>query len=799
MKILSSVMFILLLMHQSFSLSTPQCQIREQTVCNCSRQNLTTVPAAHSKLITELDISFNELETIQKDDFLAYAHLRSLIMTSNKIKTIQEQAFDPLVNLEKLDLSLNRLDTLSAGWFQNLFSLQYLNLLGNKYETLGQGNLFQPLKKLKTLCVGGPHLQSVNKSDFSGLSGLEELYFDGRNLLHYAEGSLRQIGPVSNVTLGLNGPFSQNLALVYVLLSDVVHPNTTLTFTDTVFFLGHQINPLRVAHDRGPTGLIFKNVTMTFAAFMKIINLLPSSNITMFALEDVTFFLLFLTNIPPIPDMEHLEVVFLKNVVIPQFYNFPALFFLKPQLSGLRRLSVLNSELFAIPCETSNDLAKLEYLDISDNLLTDITLREMMCDGNGVLWNLQTFNVSRNDLRLINSQVFTKLENLKNIDMSGNVFHSMPEICYWPPNLRSLKLASAHLTQVTSCLPESLHILDLSDNKLHVFNIRLPSLTELNLSGNKIYSLPDGSLYPRLLSISIQNNNLQTLSSNNLNNYSNLRSLEAAANTYICSCKFVAFMTSDLMKHGVIEDETSLYICESPDAVRGQRVADVRLSVFECHRALSFSLLCSGILVVFLLLVHLYQKYSIGWYIKMTWAWLKAKKKPKLKKGELQYDAFVSYSEMDSGWVEAHLLPELEQSEPPLQLCLHKRDFLPGGWIIDNIMDAIEKSHKTLFIISQHFVRSEWCKYELDYTHFRLFDQNDDTVVLILLEPIDKTTFPKKFCKLRRVMNNRTYLEWPDDDNQIAGFWQSLRTAIKRPVNDNAGVNIVYRDGNVMF
>lgn len=120
---------------------------------------------------------------------------------------------------------------------------------------------------------------------------------------------------------------------------------------------------------------------------------------------------------------------------------------------------------------------------------------------------------------------------------------------------------------------------------------------------------------------------------------------------------------------------------------------------------------------------------------------------------------------MDSGWVDAHLIPELEQTEPPLQFCLHKRDYIPRSWILDNIMDAIEKSHRTLFVLSQNFVRSEWCPYELNYTHFQLFDQNNDTVVLILLEPIDKNTIPKMFSKLWRVMNSKTYLDWPDDDN----------------------------------
>ncbi|XP_029289869.1 toll-like receptor 2 [Cottoperca gobio] len=782
MRIVTVLVFVLLLMHRSVSLSSPQCHSCEQTSCICSRQNLTTVPAAPPKLITEFDLSFNRLREITRNDFVAFTGLRSLILNNNRIQKIQEQAFVPLTELEKLDLSLNRLVTLSARWFENLLSLRHLNLLGNKYTMLGEGNLFQSLKRLKILHFGGPSLQSVRKSDFSGLSGLEEVVFDGINLQVYAEGSLKQIGPMKYVTLGLNGTFCRNKTLVGAILSDVVHPNTTLTFTHTGFFSEDQMVPFEVARNGGTTSIIFKNVNMTLEACMAFLYLMSDSNLTILVLEDVKFNLRHLGHRGYPPHMDRLETLVLKNLDVPQFYRFPVLFILAPLLNVVRRVSVLNSKLFLIPCKSSADFSKLEHMDVSDNLLSDLTLSEMMCDGRGGLWSLQTINISRNHLRSINSQLFTKLNKLKNIDMSGNVFHRMPETCDWPPSLQFLNLSSTHLTKVSTCLPVSLRILDLSDNALTFFNVELPFLTELHISGNKISNFPDGDLYPLLAFLSIQNNDLQTFSSNNLNDYKNLKSLEAGANPYVCSCDFVAFMTNYRVTFG---DEFKSYVCDSPDAVRGKSAAEARLSVFECHTALAFSLLCSGILVVFLLVVGLCHKFSVVWYVKMTWAWLRAKRKPKLKKGDLEYDAFVSYSESDSGWVEAHLVPQLEQTEPPLRLCLHKRDFVPGGWILDNIMDAIEKSHRTLFVLSQNFVRSEWCKYELDYTHFRLFDHNEDTVVLILLEPIDKETIPQKFCKLRRVMNSRTYLEWPDIDDQIPRFWRSLRTAIKRPNTDN--------------
>ncbi len=123
----------------------------------------------------------------------------------------------------------------------------------------------------------------------------------------------------------------------------------------------------------------------------------------------------------------------------------------------------------------------------------------------------------------------------------------------------------------------------------------------------------------------------------------------------------------------------------------------------------------------------------------------------------------------------------------PLTLCLHKRDFLPGHWIVDNIMSAMERSRRTVFILSENFVQSDWCRYELDFSHFWLFDGNDgrDAAILILLEPLSKDDIPKRFCKLRKLMNSTTYLEWPQEEERIGEFWRSLRDALRGEDEDD--------------
>lgn len=53
-----------------------------------------------------------------------------------------------------------------------------------------------------------------------------------------------------------------------------------------------------------------------------------------------------------------------------------------------------------MPCATSRLLENLQYLDLSDNLLTDLTLEETLCKGDGSLKDLRVLNISGNPLKV---------------------------------------------------------------------------------------------------------------------------------------------------------------------------------------------------------------------------------------------------------------------------------------------------------------------------------------------------------------------------------------------------------------
>ena len=87
------------------------------------------------------------------------------------------------------------------------------------------------------------------------------------------------------------------------------------------------------------------------------------------------------------------------------------------------------------------------------------------------------------------------------------------------------------------------------------------------------------------------------------------------------------------------------------------------------------------------------------------------------KHNEYLYDAFISCTREGAKWAKKHLLPKLENQDTGLKFCVAQRDFLVGKTIIDNIMDTISKSRKTILLVDETFIESKWCQEELLLSH----------------------------------------------------------------------------------
>ncbi|NWY63432.1 TLR22 protein, partial [Chionis minor] len=738
-------------------------------LCNCSSMGLEFIPQGLTGKITTLNLAHNRIKHIRSPDLQQTVNLRVLLLQSNKISSIDEDSFRSLGKLELLNLSNNSLARLSPAWFGHLFSLQHLQLQGNSYRDLGESSPFFSLRNLSSLHLGNLWFSTVRQGNFEGIELLDKLWIEGGNLSQYEPGSLKSIKKVNHMIINI-----RSINVFSAIVRDLLHSVIWFEVRQIEFSLPAEMQLLRVMSSSFAKKISFKQALLTDATVPVIISILEDMP-KLVEVEMIDCRLLGTGRWEiqiQANQSQTVRVLTIEKLSIEEFYLFTDLQTVEGLLSLLTRVTVVNTKVFLVPCRLSKSLLSLEYLDLSANLLGDQSLEHSACRGG---WpSLQTLNLSQNSLSDLEmtGKSLSHLRKLILLDISQNNFGEIPDVCEWPQTLKYLNLSSTQIPKLTTCIPPTLEVLDVSANNLKEFGLQLPFLKELYLAKNQLKTLPGAAPTPNLVAMSIRTNKLNSFSRAEFKSFKKMEVLDASDNNFICSCEFLSFIQHEAGIGQVLVGWPDKYVCDSPLALRGAQVGAVHLSLMECHKSLVVSLICVLLFLVILILVVVGYKYHAVWYLRMTWAWLQAKRKPKrAPTKDICYDAFVSYSENDSDWVENIMVRELEQACPPFRLCLHKRDFVPGKWIVDNIIDSIEKSRKTLFVLSEHFVQSEWCKYELDFSHFRLFDENNDAAILVLLEPIQSNAIPKRFCKLRKIMNTKTYLEWPPGEEQQERFW----------------------------
>ena len=123
-----------------------------------------------------------------------------------------------------------------------------------------------------------------------------------------------------------------------------------------------------------------------------------------------------------------------------------------------------------------------------------------------------------------------------------------------------------------------------------------------------------------------------------------------------------------------------------------------------------------------------------------------------------EFDAFVSYKfDTDNDYVVNFILKSLEEMcEPPLKLCVHERDFLPGLHIKDNIRDGIIKSNSVIIVMSQAFIDSVWCQEEFAHCYLENMKDPAFRIFMITMQPVECLDNLSEY--MQNFINTRTYL-----------------------------------------
>ncbi|KAK1208117.1 TLR1 protein, partial [Pygoscelis papua] len=439
---------------------------------------------------------------------------------------------------------------------------------------------------------------------------------------------------------------------------------------------------------------------------------------------------------------------------------------------NIEALTIAESEMIHMLCPLSN--SPFKYLNFLKNDLTDLLFQN--CDK---LVQLEKLILQKNKFESLSKVSFmtSRMKLLQYLDMSNNLLsHDAADVqCRWAESLTELDLSSNQLTDsVFECLPVNIKKLNLQNNQITSVAkgmAELKSLQELNLASNRLADLPGCSGFMSLEFLNIEMNLILTPSADFFQSCPRVKELQAGYNPFKCSCELQDFIRLERQSGGKLFHWPEAYL------------KDFHLTELACNTTLLLvtALLLTLVLVAVVAFLCIYL--DVPWYVQMTWQWTQTKRRawhnhPEEQETVLQFHAFISYSERDSLWVKNELIPNLEKGEGCVQLCQHERNFIPGKSIVENIINCIEKSYKSIFVLSPNFVQSEWCHYELYFAHHKLFSENSNSLILILLEPIPQYIVPARYHKLKALMAKRTYLEWPKERSKRALFWANLRAAV---------------------
>ncbi|XP_066538604.1 toll-like receptor 18 [Hoplias malabaricus] len=769
----------------------------DKHAANCQGLRLHRVPVEDLPTSLEiLDLSYNFLQVIQKTDFVGLPLLRVLWLPYNNISVIEDEAFQDNPLLEDVNIFNNSLTIIPSKALAPLRQLKSLEMSNNLYTEAILDDVFLNFANLKVLSMGGPFVRSLKKGDIDVLQNvfLEKFAIKtGSSLDVYEQGYLKNI---QTKNMWLDVAIDNRTYALPMILNDLA--NKTLValrfrnlfefkyYTDKndLFYGLQYINSQQLIFHRGK----FNEELLRMA----LVNL-QKSPIKVLALLFVDF-----ARSQTFVDSEQassvtnlaLEMLLLSDISNPDILRFDWRF---TWFNKIRHLRINNVNFNTVPCDAWEEMRGVEILDISKNQLKDQFLFNQQCDYKETMPSLHTFNISNNQLTSLSSfaSLAGEFKRLHTVDISNNLLGSEGNsICTWKQNITTV-IANHNRLVMNSfkCLPTSVLYLDLSFCNLDQLDMdyfkKAVSLQEVHLSGNKIKFIPSGWRSPNLKLLSLDGNSFGLISMSSFKGMPNLERLKAGNNPYHCTCDLHKFIQETTVKGNVqITDWPENYKCYYPEDLLNTMISQYFPGHVACDIRLVIVISVVTTAAVVLAVILICYFFNIPWYAKATYQIIRAKYRAH-KGVELSMDytfhAFISYSHSDADWVRDKLLPCLENCRPPYKICIHERDFMPGKWIIDNIIENIENSHKVIFVLSRHFVNSEWCNYELYFAQQRAIGKTLKDVILVVKEPIDPKSLPSKYCKLKKMLNTKTYLEWPEQLKQQAFFWAQLRSVLGKP------------------
>ncbi|XP_062852146.1 toll-like receptor 4 [Trichomycterus rosablanca] len=789
-------------------------KVKSDQYYSCEGRNLTYVPTSIPLFIEMLDFSFNFLPSLQKSTFPRLDYLKRLDLTRCHIQYIADDAFHNVRNVTTLILTGNPVSYIGPDGLNSLLKLHRLVLVNTGLHSLNIQ--LENLTELQELKAGTNNIQSIalppfmiNFNNFCLLdlhvNNISTIKLNQTSVLRGMRANITLIlsrNPILHIEPGaFQGIYLEELNILGAFVSSAAKRDGLKALR------GLKVGRLSIGNYNfkktnaaanyldGLCSMIFKEIYLLriekFVSEDMYTCLINATKITLnhcyiTAMQHVPFpnlkelyianseepieleiyhlhsleKLVVVENRPTLlkglnymPNLQHVDLS-RNNLVFSQFDCCTQYFIGMPNLRSLNLSDNQNMYL------SKNPFAGFSSIEILDVRFTRLGFLSRQFELFKNLKNLKYLDISYSSSNILRTMTFGHLSHLQVLKASGNHFQE-----------DALNYVFVNLT--------ALEILEISDCGILNIEARafkgLTRLKHLFLSQNKLVVL-DFVTHPYVKSLTMLNVERNTISS--ISNYvlqnlpKNLSVLDLSFNPFDCSCSQIAFISWITSHQHLIQQSNNLF-CRQLTQGSKIRVLDYDIESCEHIRRLTIVL---SICAVTVLSLGAVLTYKFQFYLRYGCILLRGYKVSRLQ--EFSYDAFVIYSSKDESWVMNELLENLENGIPPIQLCLHVRDFEVGKTITSNIIDeGIMGSRKIIVVVSQHFIESSWCRFEFEVAQSWLVMQGNANIIIIILEDVEEEK-TKKVFGLHKHLKKNTYLKWSGNPLSKMRFWIRLRKAI---------------------
>jgi Leucine-rich repeat (LRR) protein len=361
--------------------------------------------------LTHLDLSNNQIHTIESTTFSYTAKLQVLLVSNNSIAVLHEGVFTELTELQHLDLSFNLLSQVPDGTFHGNWQLEFLSLRHNAIDSVSKLT-FRVQHNLKHLDLSQNKISVIVQDAFLTLQQLEWLSLAQNRIKTVSTNLFEKVKNVLHLNLSDNAidsinrlSFSQcsqlqTLSIAHNLVSELSQQALYGLFNLTHLDLSHN----RLTHF-GPEVFEAPNVSSTD---------LPTNN----------------SACPQYQSLYRLKLLNLNNNHLRSLDRC-----VFAPTSQLQNLSIAHNFISELPQQALYGLFNLTHLDLSHNNLThfgpevfsvpdvsttDPPTNNSACPQYQPPYRLKLLNLNNNQLESLDICAFAPTSNLQTVDLAAN-------------------------------------------------------------------------------------------------------------------------------------------------------------------------------------------------------------------------------------------------------------------------------------------------------------------------------------------------------------------------------------------